>query len=128
MDSQTIAASGGANNPFQSAENDDFWNSLDIFNDAALNNSSSEKVRCSHEEVHEMDFAITKIKDEQFKDLGDLTDMWPFGADDNMDGSSAVDDLFGSDLVDSIINVSVKQEEEQQVIQSDLMWSSTLDK
>merc|ERR1712018_488245 len=79
--------------------------------------------------IHEMDFAITKIKDEQFKDLGDLTDMWPFGADDNMDGSSAVDDLFGSDLVDSIIKCdTTKQEEEQQVIQSDLMWSSTLDK
>merc|ERR1712038_1711803 len=55
--------------------------------------------------------------------------MWPFGADDNMDGSSAVDDLFGSDLVDSIIKCdTTKQEEEQQVIQSDLMWSSTLDK
>ena len=32
MDSQTVTASGGANNPFQNTENDDFWTSLDIFN------------------------------------------------------------------------------------------------
>jgi len=128
MDSPTITAvAGGATNPFQSTENDDFWNSLDLFNDDALN--STDCGQHIKEEIHEMDFAITKVKDEQFKDLGDLTDMWPFGADDNMDGSSAVDDLFGSDLVDSIIKCdTTKQEEEQQVIQSDLMWSSTLDK
>lgn len=128
MDSETITASGGANNPFQNTENDDFWTSLDVFNDEALNNSSSNETKYIKEEVHEMDFAITKIKDEQFKDLGDLAaDMWPFGADDNMDGSSAIDDLFGTDLVDAIVNGSAKQEEEQQVIESDLMWSSTLD-
>jgi hypothetical protein len=127
MESPTISANavGVPTNPFQNTANDDFWNSLDLFNDDAMNTSSD----CHHikEEIHEMDFAITKIKDEQFKDLGDLTDMWPFGADDNMDGSG-VEDLFGTDLVDSIINSSTKQEEQQQVIQSDLMWSSTLDK
>jgi len=129
MDSPTITAiAGGATNPFQNTENDDFWNSLDLFNDDALN-TSADCAQHIKEELHEMDFAITKVKDEQFKDLGDLTDMWPFGADDNMDGTSAVDDLFGSDLVDSIIKTdTTKQEEEQQVIQSDLMWSSTLDK
>lgn len=126
MDSPTITVPGGATNPFQNTENDNFWNSLDLFNDDALNTISSP---ASHlkEEIHEMDFAITKVKDEAFKDLGDLADMWPFGADDNMD-VSAVDELFGSDLVETFAKDSTKQEEEQQVIQSDLMWSSTLDK
>ena len=63
MDSPTIAAvAGGATNPFQSTENDDFWNSLDLFNDDALN--STDCGQHIKEEIHEMDFAITKVKDE----------------------------------------------------------------
>ena len=103
--------------------NDDFWTSLDMFNDNGHGVTASSAPQHLKDDIQEMDFALTKVvsKDEPFNDLGDLSDMWPFGGDDEMDASSTTDDLFGPDLADSTAK-------DIDTIKSDLMWSSTLDK
>jgi len=87
MDTPTRAANsrGASPDAFQLTSSYDLQNSLDVFNKNAKNTSTD----CHHirEAIHEMDFAIVKIKDERFKSLCDMTYMWPFGADGTWDGS-----------------------------------------
>ena len=64
-----------------------FRTSLDLFNGGGFNTSS--EGQHLKEEIQEMEFASTKVEEKDpCTDLGDLTDMWTFGADDKMEASS----------------------------------------